>query len=369
MRYAFHKNTYLGGLNAIALGYFRLLPRAMIERCTPIATRLSKSSILYGIAAASLLLIGCADQGEQTAQAPSDSPQDVIALKVGYIPLSDCAHLYVAIEKGYFSEQGLNVELVPMQGGATILPAVKSGDLDIGFTNVVSVILFNSAETAGSPDWLKCISVASYEREGNTTHALVVRADSDLTPQDLSRPGMRIAVNTRGNIEELMLRRYLDSIGVPQTNLELVPLAFPEMVGALERRDVHAASICEPFIRPPIADGKTKLLAYQYLEVKPQTLVATYAATTNWLEQNREAYVRFDRAFAQADAFLNDNPEESREIIGKATRLDPSALSLIEIPYFMNRVDPDDFAETAEQMHRFGFIPEQIETAQMLLSE
>lgn len=316
----------------------------------------------------SLLNVGC-NQAPDSKTTPGTDTADLIQIKVGYIPLSDCAHLYVAIEQGYFAEQGLDVELVPMQGGATILPAVKSGDLDIGFTNVVSVILFNSAETEDSPDWLKCISVASYEREGNATHALVVRADSDLTPQDLSRPGMRIAVNTRGNIEELMLRRYLDSIGVSQANLELVPLAFPEMVGALERGDVHAASICEPFIRPPIADGRTKLMTYQYLEVKPQTLVATYAATTSWLEQNQEAYARFDRAFAQADAFLNQNPAESREIIGKATRLDPDALSLIQIPLFMNRVDPEDLEETANQMVRFGFIPQPIDTAQMLLTE
>lgn len=313
------------------------------------------------------LLIGCAENDNQTAQSQGATNRDVIELKVGYIPLSDCAHLYVAIEKGFFAEQGLNVELVPMQGGATILPAVKSGDLDIGFTNVVSVILFNSAESAGSPDWLKCISVASYEREGNATHALVVQSESDLTPRDLSRPGIRVAINTRGNIEELMLRRYMDRLGIPQQNLEIVTLAFPEMVAAVERGDVHVASVCEPFIRPPIEEGRTRLLDFQYLQVKPQTLVATYAATTEWLNSNPEAFERFDRAFRMADQFIRENPEEARSIIGRAIRLDSDALPLIEIPLFMDQVDADDLAETASEMLRFGFIERELDTSQMLL--
>jgi NitT/TauT family transport system substrate-binding protein len=62
-------------------------------------------------------------------------------LKVGYIPIADCAQLYVAMEKGYFIDENLNIELLNLPGGAKILEALAGNSVDIGYSNVVSLIL------------------------------------------------------------------------------------------------------------------------------------------------------------------------------------------------------------------------------------
>jgi NitT/TauT family transport system substrate-binding protein len=51
-----------------------------------------------------------------------------VTLKVGVIPISDVAPLYLGIAKGYFKDEHLAIEPVPAQGGAVIVPAVLSGD-------------------------------------------------------------------------------------------------------------------------------------------------------------------------------------------------------------------------------------------------
>jgi NitT/TauT family transport system substrate-binding protein len=64
-----------------------------------------------------------------------------VTLKVGVIPISDVAPLYLGVSKGFFKEEHLAIEPVPAQGGAAIVPAVLSGDDQIGFSNAVSMIL------------------------------------------------------------------------------------------------------------------------------------------------------------------------------------------------------------------------------------
>ena len=46
----------------------------------------------------------------------SDKPSDKQVITVGYIPIAECAHLYVGLTKGYFDEEGIQLDLKPMQG-------------------------------------------------------------------------------------------------------------------------------------------------------------------------------------------------------------------------------------------------------------
>ena len=59
--------------------------------------------------------------------------------KLGYMKIVDNAAMFVAMEKGFFKTEGLELETVPMAGGAVILQGVTSGDLQIGWSNVISL--------------------------------------------------------------------------------------------------------------------------------------------------------------------------------------------------------------------------------------
>jgi len=65
----------------------------------------------------------------------------VMKVKIGMMPVVDCLQLFVAKEKGFFEQENLKVETIPMAGGAVIAPAVNSGELDIGFSNSLSIII------------------------------------------------------------------------------------------------------------------------------------------------------------------------------------------------------------------------------------
>jgi ABC-type nitrate/sulfonate/bicarbonate transport system substrate-binding protein len=59
--------------------------------------------------------------------------------KVGYMKIVDNAAMFMAMEKGFFKAEGIELETVPMAGGAVIVQGVTSGDLQFGWTNVISL--------------------------------------------------------------------------------------------------------------------------------------------------------------------------------------------------------------------------------------
>jgi NitT/TauT family transport system substrate-binding protein len=59
--------------------------------------------------------------------------------KLGYMKIVDNAAMFMATEKGFFKAEGLELETVPMAGGAVIVQGVTSGDLQFGWTNVISL--------------------------------------------------------------------------------------------------------------------------------------------------------------------------------------------------------------------------------------
>src|SRR5262245_40109881 len=93
------------------------------------------------------------DNGGQADSGGTSASEEMTSIKVGVVPVVDVAPLYLGISKGFFEDEGLDVEPVVAQGGAAIIPAVVNGDQEIGFSNVVSLML---AQTQDLP--LKIIS-------------------------------------------------------------------------------------------------------------------------------------------------------------------------------------------------------------------
>src|SRR4029434_601714 len=60
--------------------------------------------------------------------------------KLGYMKIVDNAAMFVAMEKGFFKTEGVELETVPMAGGAVIVQGVTSGDLQFGWGNVISLV-------------------------------------------------------------------------------------------------------------------------------------------------------------------------------------------------------------------------------------
>src|SRR5205809_3662670 len=128
--------------------------------------------------------------------------------KLGYMKIVDNAAMFMAMEKGFFKAEGLEIEPVPMAGGAVIVQGVTSGDLQFGWTNVISLY---QAYVEGF-DFKLIAGGATNVRGSNETHAIVVGKDSSIkSAKDLE--GKTVAVNTLNNIVHLMAMAWVDKNG------------------------------------------------------------------------------------------------------------------------------------------------------------
>ena len=162
------------------------------------------------------------------------------------------AFVAFGIEKGMFRKQKLEIDLQPTQGGAATIPALVSGDIQIGGSNVVSLLLASSKDLP-----IRAIAggtVAKAEGEKDFGALLAAKGKDIEQPEDLA--GKTIAVNTLNNIAEVVVKAALEKQGVDPESLKLSEVPFPEMAPALDKGSVDAAFNIEPFVTQSVQAGR-----------------------------------------------------------------------------------------------------------------
>jgi len=274
--------------------------------------------------------------------------------KVGYMKIVDTAPIYVAMEKGFFKQRGLDLELVPMAGGATILPGVASGDLQVGWSNVISLY---QAHVGGFDFKIVCGGAINI-KGSNDTHALQVLKDSPIR-QARDLEGMTVAVNTLNNIVHLMALAWLDKSGATSSKVKFVEIPFPQMEAAVVNKQIDAFVAVEPFVTVPSkVSKKTRVLGYPLGEIAPRLLIASYFVSEAWLKnpENEKTARAFVEALGRGIDAHNANPEEAKAVIAKYTGLKPEFLKELALPAFERKLLESDLQPMMDVAFQYKLI-------------
>ncbi|HEV2783477.1 MAG TPA: ABC transporter substrate-binding protein [Actinophytocola sp.] len=300
-----------------------------------------------------LLLAVASCGGETDAPGAQAGPSLTapVSIKVGDVEGAPASFIAFGVQKGIFAEHRLDVELVAQQGGAAIIPNLVSGEMQIGGSNMVSVLL---ARSTGLP--LKIIAPGtSVGADPNTDFsAVIVAADSPVTrPQDLA--GKSIAVNTLKNVSEVALKAALEANGVDIGAIKLVELPFPSMLPAVEKHQVDAAFVIEPFVTMARGAG-ARLLLRPYVESKANLGVGTYSATEQYIRQSPAVISAFQAAAAQTARYITEHPDEYRAALPAIAKLNPALAPTVNIPVWSERVDVDSLRFLGDKMVSYGLL-------------
>ncbi|XKH52491.1 ABC transporter substrate-binding protein [Citricoccus nitrophenolicus] len=310
-------------------------------------------------AAALLALTACGsgsptEGGTTTAPAEGSEPAaagELTPIEVGVIPIVDVAPIYLGVEEGIFEEHGLDVTLTLAQGGAAIVPAVQSGQMDFGFSNVTSLII---GRDAGLP--LKIVATGPQTTgDGDDDFAhIVVPEDSEATSlADLE--GKRIAVNTLNNINDSVISEGMRQEGGDPESIEYVEMPFPEMVAQLEAGNVDAIGAVEPFVTLAEASGGQRVYG-QYAEPVPNLSIAAYFTTDEKIEQDPELVEAFTAAMKESQQFATDNPDMAKAVLPSYTSLEQDVIDELTMPRFPQEHDIASLEKIAELSLDSGLI-------------
>jgi len=278
--------------------------------------------------------------------------QDKLKIKVGYIPIGDCLQLFVAEDQGYFSAEGLIVEKTAMKGGAVIAPAVESGDIDIGWSNTISIII---AHAKGFD--FKYLTSGANEVEGvSRVNSLLVGKGSQIKEfKDLV--GKTVAINTFGNINDLSIIALADANEVDIKKIKIVEVPFPEMETALKKGAVDAILTVEPFRLLSISHGSADyLIKSVHKSYGDKIMLGGWFAREAWVGKHPKEIVAFTNAINKASEFIMKNPDKIPDILVKNTKLSDELAKKIELPSFELKFDPAYLQAMIDFSAKFNFI-------------
>src|SRR5881227_932486 len=290
--------------------------------------------------------------------------QTALKARVGVLRLSSSAPVFIAQDKGYFRDAGLDIELKFFDAAQPIAVATTSGDIDFGIT-AFTAGLYNLAGRGT----LKVIGGMSREKAGypligyfasNNAYAGGLK-----TPRDLA--GKRIAVTQVGSSFHYSLGLLADKYGFKLADVKVLPLqSLSNAAAALKGETVDAALLPISTARALVDSGGAKFLGWVGDETpwqlgavfaSPKTL-ANKATVTKLLA----VLVRADREYhdvilasvKDGKADINDQTKPLLEIIAKYTNL-PVEQVVGNCAY----IDPDGKLDVKNVANQIAWLQEQ----------
>ncbi len=213
----------------------------------------------------------------------------------------------VAKAKGYFTDEGLDVEVTVFTTGATATEAFRAGRGDfISAGDLPSAAMWQTRTVVG-------IAPMSSDTD---IFGIVGRKDIN-SPADLR--GRKVATRM-GSTGEFLLDRYLASGGLAPADAKILDLAPPEMVLALAHGDIDAFAWLAPFTTRAIASAQNVKLITSAKGFANNRIILS--VTRSFFDQNPDAVRKVLRATYRAIQFIRANPEEATKIWAQAVQGD-----------------------------------------------
>lgn len=223
---------------------------------------------------------------------------------------------YVALEKGFWKEEGLDVQPQMFSAGRLALDALLSKSAEV--MSVSETPLMN-AILQGNEIYI--VTTVTQHQEVK----LIARTDKGIkTPADLI--GKRIAT-LPGTNSDYFMYEFLKKHNIPLDKIKLTNMPPPDMVTALVAGNIDAYFAWEPHIY-----YAQKQLPQQTIVFQPEDLYRgrhCVAMNKDYVREHPEVVEKLIRGFQQAERFINENPDEAMQIVSKVTGMDIEALKTL----------------------------------------
>jgi NitT/TauT family transport system substrate-binding protein len=265
-------------------------------------------------------------------------------ITVAAIAIVDTAPLYLAKAKGFFAEQNLDITVQSTTGGHEAVPCVVSGQCQLAFANVISLML---AHAKGLP--LKVIAAGSFSTgTPEDFGGIVVPAGSPVkTVKDLE--GKTVSVNQINNIVGVTVRAAMRRAGGDPDKVKLIEVSFPEMPAALDQKRVDAACIVEPFLTVVRNQGAT-VLDWTFANIRPTLMIAAYFTTPEYAQKNPDVVKRFTVAINKSLTYASEHPDEARATLLTYTKIDKAIVAKLNLPLWTPHIDRESMKMMADLM-------------------
>lgn len=261
-------------------------------------------------------LLGCQKGAENTSKdsvSESESKKEVTFRYQSGASYGGVSPFELADKLGYYKGTGVRIESVGVsKSGPEDIQAIAAGSNDIAWTNtapvinsVVSGLKLKIIVSAGAP------ITKNLDGEEISTGGILVRKDSGLkAAKDLV--GKKVSVNIRSAQAEYAINKWLEENGVNPDDVELVVIAPPNEVQAVQQKQVDAAYSWSPNYDKAQEDPSIEVLVPEG-EILGDFSPGGFAFSQEFLDENPEAVEDFVDGYVKAWNWAWENPKEFQE--------------------------------------------------------
>jgi len=262
-------------------------------------------AIVLAVAMILGLMAGCGEKAVEEAPEEQAQLEDITVL-LDWVPNTNHTGLYVALENGYYEEEGLNVEIIqPSEGGSADLVAAGQGQFGVSYQEQVTY-----ARTAETPLPIKAI-------------AAIIQHNTSGFASPVDR-GIETAADFEGKkyggwgspMEIATLKALMEKEGADYEKLEIVDIGAVDFFGAVETL-VDFTWIYEGWdgVSAELKDYPINFIKLQDVDPNLDFYTPVLIAEESYLEENPETAKAFMRATRKGYEFAIENPEEAANIL------------------------------------------------------
>jgi NitT/TauT family transport system substrate-binding protein len=295
------------------------------------------------------------------------SAQGLKHLKIAYVPGIGNLPIFLADAKGYFREEGLEFEGLPINTGPGAASAVASKSADVGYGGMLPTIV---ARAQGVP--FRFVLGGYYEKDPVFSDSVLIASTKSGIRSVADLKGKTIAVNNASGINDLQVRLKLKEAGIPMDSVKMLAIPFPQMQAALELGNADAVGTVDPFRTAILQKKIGKIIAHGYVQDKDLSRpipVGGFYATEEWIHDNADTLARLDRAILKANAFIAGHQAEAKQLLVQKLRFHPDLAAAITLPPFDTSVDPAAVQAIVDAAVAVGILKKPVAVQDILLTQ
>lgn len=263
---------------------------------------------LLGGAAGALMLPSCQPRTSRQSSAPAK------ALSLGTAPWVGQVPLYIAQEKGFFTAEGLDLDLKIFSSGGDYMSAFVGGNLD-GVSPVSSEALIMRSQ--GKDFKIVLIQDNSVGGDG------ILARDTISSIADFK--GKEVAVDTSA-VSYFFLLQVLKEAGLSKEDIKVINADAPSAAAAFEAGNVDIAVTYAPYLPETDRAVENGRIIYDSSKM-PTAIIDLYMFDTAFIESNPEAVQAFVNGVLKGTDFLQTNPDEALAIGAAELEVTPEELA------------------------------------------
>jgi NitT/TauT family transport system substrate-binding protein len=274
---------------------------------------------------AGLALSACAPASLPPAAETSPPPPEPVTLRIAVLPILDALPMYVAAQKGYFQEQGVQVEFIPVASAAERDQIMAAGQADGMINDLVSTLFYNKDSIQ--------IQIVAFSRTATADfpqYRILAAGNSNIDGiEDLK--GVEIGIS-EGSVIAYTTDRLLQAEGFSADEIKTIAVPrIPDRLALLASGELQAANLPDPLSSLAIQGGALPILDDTAHPEYGNSVISFRKAV---IDQHPQAIRGFLVALEQAIADLAATPDQWNTLLSEQKLVPEPLIGSYEIPPF-----------------------------------